>query len=76
MVFFCILTIKKGEKPMNTYTFTAFDKAGKLLAEEKWEYSSDEEAKRLGEKQVEEKGFADTTHRLVNTAGKLILFHV
>ncbi|MFC4353554.1 YhzD family protein [Chryseomicrobium palamuruense] len=61
---------------MHTYTFTAFDPTGKLLAEEKWEFASDEEAKRLGEKQVEEKGFTETTHRLVNTAGKLVLFHV
>ena len=61
---------------MHTYTFTAFEKTGKLLAEEKWEYASDEEAKAQGEKRVEEMGFGETTHRLVNSAGKLILFHV
>ncbi|MBM7705143.1 YhzD family protein [Chryseomicrobium aureum] len=61
---------------MHTYTFTAFEKTGKLLAEEKWEYASDEEAKRQGESRIEELGYGETTHRLVNTSGKLILFHV
>ncbi|WP_342526084.1 YhzD family protein [Chryseomicrobium sp. FSL W7-1435] len=61
---------------MKLYTFTAFEKSGKLLAEEKWEYATDEEAKRLGEKRVEELGYGETTHRLVNTSGKLVLFHV
>lgn len=77
MGFFCILAIeRKGITKMNNYTFTVFEKTGKLLVEEKWEFSSDEEAKRLGEKRVEEQGYADSTHRLVNTAGKLVLFHV
>lgn len=61
---------------MKAYRFTAFEPTGKLISEETWEYENDEEAKQKGEAVIEEKGFANTTHRLVNSSGKLILFHV
>ncbi|MGE7919931.1 YhzD family protein [Viridibacillus sp. NPDC093762] len=60
---------------MKTYRFTAFEKSGKTLFDEAWEFADDVTAKTQGQQQVEEKGLADQTHRLVNSAGKLILFH-
>lgn len=61
---------------MENYRFTAFEKTGETLFDEVWTFESDEKAKIEGQKQIEEKGVADKTHRLVNTTGKLILFHV
>ncbi|AYC30180.1 YhzD family protein [Paenisporosarcina cavernae] len=61
---------------MKTYKFTAFEPTGKLIVEENWEFASDEEAKEKGPDKLEEKDLSEKTHRLVNTAGKLILFHV
>lgn len=61
---------------MKSYKFTAFEKTGKLIVEETWEFASDEEAKAKGQDLIDEKDFTDQTHRLVNNSGKLILFHV
>lgn len=61
---------------MKAYKFTAFEPTGELILEETWEYESDDEAKEKGEAVIEEKGFANKTHRLVNSSGKLVLFHV
>lgn len=61
---------------MKPYKFTAFEPTGKLITEETWEFVSDDEAKTKGSEMIEEKNFEKTTHRLVNTSGKLILFHV
>ena len=61
---------------MNNYRFTAFEKTGETLFDEVWNFESDEKAKLDGQKQIEEKGVAEKTHRLVNPTGKLILFHV
>lgn len=61
---------------MENYRFTAFEKTGETLFDEVWTFVSDETAKIEGQKQIEEKGVAEKTHRLVNSAGKLILFHV
>lgn len=60
---------------MEPYKFTAFEQTGKLIIEETWEFESYGEAKAKGSEMIEEKGFAKTTHRLVNTSGRLILFH-
>ncbi|MBK3495948.1 hypothetical protein JFL43_13975 [Viridibacillus sp. YIM B01967] len=60
---------------MKTYRFTAFDKTGKTLFDETWEFADDATAKLQGQQQIEDKGLAEQTHRLVNPAGKLILFH-
>jgi len=46
------------------------------LFDETWSFENDETAKINGQQQIEEKGVADKTHRLVNSSGKLILFHV
>ncbi|MEK5233240.1 YhzD family protein [Lysinibacillus sp. FSL K6-0232] len=61
---------------MENYRFTAFEKTGETLFDETWTFENDEEAKVNGQQQIEEKGVADKTHRLVNSSGKLILFHV
>lgn len=61
---------------MGNYRFTAFEKTGETLFDEVWAFDSDETAKQEGQKQIEEKGVSEKTHRLVNSSGKLILFHV
>ena len=61
---------------MKAYKFTAFEPTGELIVEETWEFDNDEEAKKKGEAVIEDKGFSDKTHRLVNSSGKLVLFHV
>ena len=61
---------------MQNYRFTAFEKTGETLFDETWEFENDAVAKSEGQRQIEEKGLAEKTHRLVNNAGKLILFHV
>ncbi len=61
---------------MANYRFTAFEKTGETLFDEIWTFENDEVAKEQGQLQVDEKGVAEKTHRLVNSSGKLILFHV
>lgn len=61
---------------MENYRFTAFEKTGETLFDEVWTFDNDETAKIEGQKQIDEKGIAEKTHRLVNSQGKLILFHV
>ncbi|MGE7943260.1 YhzD family protein [Lysinibacillus xylanilyticus] len=61
---------------MKNYRFTAFEQTGETLFDETWTFESDEAAKINGQQQIMEKGVADKTHRLVNSSGKLILFHV
>ncbi|KGR75763.1 YhzD family protein [Ureibacillus sinduriensis] len=61
---------------MENFRFTAFEKTGEILFDEVWTFESEEIAKIEGQKQVEEKGVENKTHRLVNSTGKLFLFHV
>ena len=61
---------------MENYRFTAFEKTGETLFDEVWTFENDETAKIEGQKKIEEKGIAEKTHRLVNSTGKLILFHI
>lgn len=61
---------------MKAYKFTAFEPTGELIVEETWEFENDDDAKKNGEVVIGEKGFSDKTHRLVNSSGKLVLFHV
>lgn len=60
---------------MKNYRFTAFDISGAVLFNEVWVFESDEVAKIEGQKKIEEKEATNTTHRLVNQIGKLIIFH-
>lgn len=71
-----LYSFQKGRTYMKPYKFTAYEQTGKLLVDETWEFASDDEAKKKGQEIIEEKEFAGTTHRLVNSSGKLILFHV
>ena len=61
---------------MENYRFTAFEKTGETLFDEIWTFDNDETAKVDGQKKIDETGIAEKTHRLVNSQGKLILFHV
>ena len=61
---------------MENYRFTAFEKTGETLFDEVWTFANDEAAKIEGQKQIDDNGVTEKTHRLVNSAGKLILFHV
>ncbi|MFC7688242.1 YhzD family protein [Ureibacillus sp. GCM10028918] len=61
---------------MENFRFTAFEKTGEILLDEVWTFENEETAKAEGQKQIEEKGLENKTHRLVNSTGKLILFHV
>ncbi|HWL26240.1 MAG TPA: YhzD family protein [Ureibacillus sp.] len=61
---------------MENYRFTAFEKTGEALFDEVWTFENDEVAKVEGQKRIEENGVAEKTHRLVNSSGKLVLFHV
>lgn len=47
-----------------------------ILFDEVWTFESEEIAKVEGQKQIEEKGVEEKTHRLVNSSGKLVLFHI
>lgn len=61
---------------MLNYRFTAFEKTGEVLFDEVWTFENDEVAKKEGQKMIDEKGMTEKTHRLVNSSGKLILFHI
>lgn len=61
---------------MANFYFTAFEKTGEILFNEVWEFGNEQQAKIEGQKRIEEKGVQDKTHRLVNSQGKVILFHV
>lgn len=61
---------------MRNYRFTAFEKTGETLFDEVLTFENDEEAKKSGQKEIENKGVAEKTHRLVSPTGKLILFHI
>ena len=61
---------------MQNYRFTAFENTGETLFDEVWTFENDEVAKLDGQKKIEENGVAEKTHRLVNSQGKLILFHI
>lgn len=60
---------------MRTYKLTAFEQTGKLIAEETFTASNDDEAKEKGQALLEEKDLLKQTHRVVSPAGKLLLFH-
>ncbi len=61
---------------MLTFRFTAFKKSGEIIKDEAWEFSDEDTAKKQGAEKIEQLGLSEETHRLVNSSGKLILFHV
>ncbi|MGG0655194.1 YhzD family protein [Rummeliibacillus pycnus] len=61
---------------MQVFRFTAFEKTGEIIKDETWEFSDEATAKFQGAEKIEQLGLLEKTHRLVNSSGKLILFHV
>lgn len=57
------------------YKLTAFEANGEKLLDEGSEAGSDEEAKKIGEQMLKDKGLDEKTHRCVSPSGKLLLFH-
>ncbi|GAA0438408.1 YhzD family protein [Lentibacillus halophilus] len=60
---------------MKTYVLTAFDKSGEKLLDESFEAANNDEAKKIGQEQLAEKGYSEYTHRCVSPDATLVLFH-
>ena len=60
---------------VKTYKLTAFEKKGKLILDETFTATTDEEAKEKGHALLEEKDLLEQTHRLASPDAKLLLFH-
>lgn len=60
---------------MANYTLTVYEQNGNKLLEEVIEASTDQEAKELGEKRLEQDGFQNHTSRLTSPKGQLLIFH-
>jgi hypothetical protein len=56
------------------YYLTVFEKNGEKLLDESFEAQSEQEAKEIGQRKLEEKNLSDKTHRCTSGAGKLVLF--
>ena len=61
---------------MRTYKLTAYERNGKMIADETFTAETDEAAKMIGQSLLEKQNLTDQTHRLASPAGKLLLFHV
>jgi len=59
---------------MGTYYLTVFEKNGEKLLDESFEAQSENEAKEIGQRKLEEQNYTDKTHRCTSAAGKLVLF--
>lgn len=60
---------------MKTYKLTAFASNGEKLIDESFETETDEKAKEVGLKLLNEKDLSEKTYRCTSSNGKLILFH-
>ncbi|MFD1849989.1 YhzD family protein [Oceanobacillus bengalensis] len=60
---------------MRNYHLTVFEKSGEKLLDETFPAENNDDAKKLGEKLLEEKGYSEHTHRCVSPEAKLVLFH-
>lgn len=60
---------------MKMYIVTAFDKKGEKLYEESFEAPNNDEAKKIGQRVLEENKYENMTHRVTSPAGELVLFH-
>lgn len=60
---------------MAEYALTVFSKSGENLLNETFTANNDEEAKSLGQKLLDEEGYAEHTHRCVAPDARLVLFH-
>lgn len=60
---------------MADYVLTVFSKDGENLLDETFAASSDDEAKEIGLKKLDENGYTEHTHRCVSPDARLVLFH-
>lgn len=60
---------------MKTYTLTVFTKSGEKLLDENFTAENNEEAKKIGQSKLEERGYTEHTHRCVSPDAELVLFH-
>ncbi|MFD1017739.1 YhzD family protein [Thalassobacillus hwangdonensis] len=60
---------------MKVYTLTVFEKDGTKLMDENFEAQNDDDAKKIGQNMLEDKGYAEYTHRCVSQSGYMVLFH-
>jgi YhzD-like protein len=67
--------LQQGEEmKMGIYYLTVFEKNGEKLLDESFEAQSENEAKEIGQRKLEELNYTDKTHRCTSAAGKLVLF--
>jgi len=60
---------------LKNYVLTVFSKTGDKLLDETFQAESNEAAKTVGQKMLEEKDYGEHTHRCVTEDAQLILFH-
>lgn len=60
---------------MKKYTITVFSETGEKLLDDTFAAVDDDDAKRLGEARLSEKGYENYTHRCVSADATLLLFH-
>lgn len=60
---------------MADYMLTVFSETGEKLLDEAFAANNDDEAKGLGQKRLDEEGYAEHTHRCVAPNARLVLFH-
>ncbi len=60
---------------MVDYMLTVFSKEGENLLNESFAAQNDDEAKTIGQKRLDEEGYAEHTHRCVAPNARLVLFH-
>ena len=59
---------------MIMYYLTVFEKTGEKLFDEHFEAQTEQEAKEIGQRKLEENHWSDKTYRCTSALGKLILF--
>ncbi|MFJ7639031.1 YhzD family protein [Peribacillus sp. NPDC097264] len=57
------------------YKLTVFEPTGEKLLDEAFTAETDQQAKEIGQKILNEKNYQDQTHRCTSPAGALLLFH-
>ncbi|WP_257349454.1 YhzD family protein [Pseudalkalibacillus decolorationis] len=60
---------------MKMYIVTVFEKSGEKIYEESFEAADNNEAKKTGQKILEENNYENHTSRVTSPAGELVLFH-
>lgn len=60
---------------MKKFFLTVYDKTGKHLVNDVFEANDESAAKEEGKKRLAEQNYTEHTNRLVNSSGRLLLFH-